>query len=196
MHREIAGVIVAVSLSLVACTGPAGPEDSTPEPEPKNAAPKQARNPFGLEDLADDFFGEELQEWASGVELGGGPDDPNSEAWPAPSAQREFDSIDGEWAGRWSESQKDDKAWMTGTATIKSVGDRVFFLYRSEGNEDEYLCEALREGNRLVGSYVNIDPFMWDDNGPWVGLIVGSDRIDGKWLDGRWDLRRVAAEVR
>ena len=25
---------------------------------------------------------------------------------------------------------------------------------------------------------------------PWVGLIVGDDRIDGVWTSGRWDLRR------
>jgi len=192
MHREFASVIVAVSLGLVACTGP-GP--STAGPEPNNVAAKEARNPFGLEDIAEDFFGEELQEWAAAVELAGGQDDPNSRAWAAPSAQRDFDSIDGEWAGRWSESQTDDMAWSTGTATIKSVGDRVFFLYRSEDTGDEYLCEARRDGDRLVGTYVNVDPFMGDDNGPWVGLIVGSDRIDGKWFDGRWDFRRVAAEV-
>ena len=192
MHREVASVIIAVSLGLAACTGPTGSESSAPEPELEDAVPKQVRNPFGLVDIADDFFGEELQEWAAGVQLSGGEDDPNAEAWAPPSAQRDFDSIDGEWSGRWSEPQKDDKAWTSGSATIKSVGDRVFFLYRAE--EDEYLCEAMREGNRLVGTYVNVDPFRWDDQGPWVGLIVGKDRIDGKWLDGRWDFRRVAAD--
>jgi len=186
MHSKVASAFLAICLGLAACTGPSDHESPAPEPEP------QARNPFGLEDIADDFFGEELQEWASQVELSGGDDDLNAEAWASPSARGGFDSIDGEWSSRWSESAEGELAWTTGTATVKSVGERVFFLYRS--GEDEYLCEALRDGNRLVGTYLNVDPLMSDDNGPWVGLIVGKDRIDGEWLDGRWDLRRVAAD--
>lgn len=187
MHREAATVFIAMCLGLAACTGPSDPESSAAEPEP------QVRNPFGLEDIAEDFFGGELEEWAALVELSGGRDDPNAEAWAPLSAQGGFDSIDGKWSSRWSESAKSDLAWTTGTATIESVGDRVFFLYRN--GEDEYLCEALREGNRLVGTYLNVDPLMSDDNGPWVGLIVGTDRIDGEWLDGRWDFRRVAPDA-
>ena len=194
MHRDVACVIIAMSLSLAACTGPTESESSAPQPEAENTVPQQVRNPFGLADVADHFFGEELAEWAIDVELSGGEDDPNAEEWAQPSAQPSFDSIDGEWSGRWSEPGNDAEAWTTGTARIKSVGDRVFFLYRAQ--EDEYLCEAMREGDRLVGTYVNTDPAMFDDNGPWVGLIVGPDRIDGEWLDGRWDFRRVAAEVR
>ena len=184
MHREIASVIIAVSLGLAACTGPADSEDS---------ASKPVRNPFGLEDIAEDFFGEELEEWAAGVKLAGGEDDRNGEAWAQPSAQPSFDSIDGEWSSRWSVSAIDANSWTTGSATIKSVGDHVFFLYR--GEEDEYLCEAMREGDRLVGTYLNVDPLKWDDQGPWVGLIVGKDRIDGEWLNGRWDFRRSAADA-
>ena len=186
MHREVASLIIALSLSVAACTGPTDSKSSAPQPE--------IRNPFGQADVADHFFGEELAEWAIDVELSGGEDDPNAKEWAQPSAQLGFDSIDGEWSGRWSEPENDAEAWTTGTARIKSVGDRVFFLYRAQ--EDEYLCEAMREGDRLVGTYVNTDPAMFDDNGPWVGLIVGPDRIDGEWLDGRWDFRRVAAEVR
>lgn len=194
MHREVASVLIAVSLGLAACTGPTDSKSSAPEPDLEDAVPQQVRNPFGLADIADHFFGEELAEWAAEVELSGGEDDPNAEAWAQPAEQRSFDSIDGEWSSRWSEPAKDDKAWTTGTATITSVRDRVFFLYRAQ--EDEYLCEAMREGNRLVGTYLNTDPEMRSDNGPWIGLIVGPDRIDGEWLDGRWDFRRVAAEVR
>ncbi len=196
MHREVTSVIIAVSLGLAACTGPADSESSSPKPELEDAVPKQVRNPFGLEDVPDDYFGEELEKWAVEVELLGGEDDPNAQAWAQPTAQRSFDSIDGEWSVRWSEPATDDKTWTTGTATIKSIGDRVFFLYRSQDEEDLYLCETMREGNRLVGTYLNTDPEMRSDNGPWVGLIIGSDRIDGEWLDGRWDFRRVAAEVR
>ncbi len=195
MYKKIAIASLAGSLSLAACTEPTEPDPPAADPEPKTGAPKQARNPFGMEDIAEDFFGDQLQEWAAGVELSGGGDDPNAQAWASPSGQSAFGSIDGEWTGRWSESGKDGQPWMIGSATIRNVGDRVFFHYRSENQGDEYLCETLREGDRLVGTYVNVDPFMSDDNGPWVGLIVGPDRIDGAWFNGRWDFRRVAAEA-
>ena len=46
-----------------------------------------------------------------------------------------------------------------------------------------------------MGTYVNVDPLERADNGPWVGIIVDTNRIDGKWLDGRWDFRRVTADA-
>jgi len=45
--------------------------------------------------------------------------------------------------------------------------------------------------DRLVGRYLNLD--TPSDSTPWVGLIVGGERIDGQWAMGRWDLRRKLA---
>src|SRR5438874_1084834 len=47
---------------------------------------------------------------------------------PWPMAQQR-DSIDGEWAGRWSGGSAEDQ-WATGTATIQTVGERVYILFR------------------------------------------------------------------
>lgn len=194
MHREVTSAFVlSMILALGACAAPPDSENAKTDPEPDAVETKPVKNPFGLVDIEEDFFGEELQQWASRVELAGNDDDPNAEPWAAPSTERGFDSIDGEWSSRWSEPEAQDKGWTNGTATIKTVGDRVFFLFRDD--EQEYLCEALREDDRLVGTYVNVDPLERADNGPWVGIIVDTNRIDGTWLDGRWDFRRVTADA-
>ena len=46
--------------------------------------------------------------------------------------------------------------------------------------------------DRLVGRYMSaVEP---RETGPWVGVIVDSERIDGQWQgitgSGRWDFRR------
>ena len=53
-----------------------------------------------------------------------------------------------------------------------------------------WLLEAVKEGkDRLVGRWVQVgNP---KDTGPFVGLIVDDERIDGTWgSDARWDFRR------
>jgi hypothetical protein len=71
------------------------------------------------------------------------------------------------------------------------VDNRVYILYR-EGTA-AYLIDARRDGkNRLVGKYLNLQDHR--DTYPWVGLIIGNQRIDGAWTGGRWDFRRRKAE--
>lgn len=73
--------------------------------------------------------------------------------------------------------------------------ERTFILYRDA--QARYLFELRRQkpgttdqpGPRLIGTYVNLADE--NDTGPWVGLLVGNDRIDGKWQGGRWDFRRI-----
>ena len=112
-------------------------------------------------------------------------DDVNAEAWVTPPAEP-FDSIEGEWAGRWDEGVP---PWTTGRATIRIVGERVFISYRDDHIPiGGYLAEAERQGNRLVGAYQSLDDPK--DHSKWVGTIVDNTRIDGIWERGRWDFRR------
>src|SRR5204862_8004566 len=92
----------------------------------------------------------------------------------------------GEWAGRWSGGAAEDQ-WAAGTATMQTVGGRVYILFRQ--GMGAFLIDARREGrDRLVGKYLNLLDHR--DTYPWVGLIVNDERIDGAWTGGRWDFRR------
>jgi len=75
------------------------------------------------------------------------------------------------------------------------IGDRLFVLYTDHSGSmagRSWLLEAkIVLGGRLIGSWVQVgNP---NDTGPFVGRIVGDERIDGVWSwDGRerWDFRR------
>jgi hypothetical protein len=138
-------------------------------------------NPFGVVDvMAPDW--NDVQLFAATVQLSGASTDANAAPWPP--AQPEG-PLDGEWAGRWSGGSAEDQ-WASGTATIRTVGERVYILFSQGGGA--YLIDARREGNRLVGKYLNLHDHR--DTYPWVGLIVDHERIDGAWTGGRWDFRR------
>src|SRR5262245_23494383 len=109
--------------------------------------------------------------FAATVPLPGDANDPNAAFWP--TAQPEG-SLDGEWAGRWSGGSAADQ-WAVGTATIQTVGERVYILFRQ--GDGAFLIDArLEGGNRLVGKYLNLQDHR--DTYPWVGLIVNDERID------------------
>lgn len=151
----------------------------------------QPRNPFGLADVADPD-GADVQEFARTVKLDGGANDANAASWTEDVRFARVDSIDGEWTSRWKGAKAEDP-WIVGTATIVSAGDRVYILNKDEGYT--YLIDARRVGNnRLVGRQVNAtDP---NDTYPWVAQIVGAERIDGDWGNGRMDFRRKVQIVR
>jgi WD40 repeat protein len=143
------------------------------------------RNPFGLDDVrgADD---REVQAFAAGVQLTGGPEDRNAAAWVTTETEGSPGALDGTWSTRW-DSAAEKKLDHFATARVHTVGDRVYIhLVAKDGLQN--LVEARRLGNRLVGRYVN--PHDPPATTPWVGLIVSPERIDGIWGDGRWDLRR------
>ena len=146
------------------------------------------RNPFGVVDvLAPDWKDVEL--FAATVKLPVDAKDANAAAWGMKVAEKPK-SIDGAWAGRWNGGSAGDK-WSTGTATIKSVGDRVYILY--EEGKERWLIDAGKDGkNRLVGKYLSLQNHQ--DTYPWVGVVVNNERIDGIWTGGRWDFRRQAEE--
>lgn len=147
--------------------------------------PAEARNPFGMPDV-DRPFGKDVMEFARNTKVPGGASDENATAW-AEVAVAKTDSIEGRWSSRW----RDVNDWSTGSAIVKTVDDRVFIMYHDGGAR--YLIEARRNGpQRLVGRYVNLS--NESDTAPWVGRAITSDRIDGVWPGGRWDLRRTWSE--
>lgn len=99
--------------------------------------------------------------------------------------------LDGEWFGRWNQS--DTGAWHVGTAKIKEKDGRIYIMYwEGEDTSTGYLIEAQKgDDGKLVGAY-RYNSFS--ETSPWVGRIVDGDRIDGVWnsTGARWDFRRRA----
>jgi hypothetical protein len=158
--------------------------------QPKDEKPT---NPFGvkLEPVPDD---DEVKQFAKTVTLAGGAKDANATQWVDSATEGKADSLAGEWSGRWKYAGE-DKPWVIQEkpTTFATTGDRVYILFTYA--EGPYLIVALRQGekkDRLVGRFMSVnDP---KDTGPWVGLIVDNERIDGEWQgpagSGRWDFRR------
>lgn len=146
-----------------------------------------SRNPFGVMDVPDPND-REVTEFASHTTLDGAADDANAAAWPS-------GEIGGAWSSRWNggadptiPDDAPDK-WKQGRGELRVAGDRVYLRFDWDGGARQGLIEARREGpNRLVGKYINLtSPEIMR---PWVGLIVDSRRIDGRWTNGRLDFRR------
>jgi hypothetical protein len=150
-------------------------------------AEDKKRNPFDFPDI-ENPDGDDVQEYSKKVELKGGKDDANAKEWVTEATEGKKGSIDGEWRGRWN-SYNDADAWLNDSeaAKIKTVGDRVYMVYKGGGQT--YLVDCKRDKNTLVGRYKNINNA--DDAGTCKFLIVDDERIDGDWAGaGRWDFRR------
>ncbi len=169
MSKHLLWIAVVFVLALVA--SPARPDDDR-------------RNPFGVADVTDPY-GDDVKQFAGKVKLAGDAKDKNAEQWVKKETEGKAGSLDGEWAGRWESG--------TGTAKVKVVKDRFYVLYTDDEGRlkgKTWLLEAVKEGkDRLVGRWVQVgNP---KDTGPFVGLIVDDERIDGTWgSDARWDFRR------
>lgn len=147
--------------------------------------PVRPRNPFGWPDVPN-ADGREVHAFAERAKLDGTPTDANARAWP-PTTVPATDRLDGIWASRWNKHTTPNR-WVNGTAEIKTVGDRVYIWFESEGGV-KHLVDTVRLGaDRLVGRYHN--PIHERDTTPWTGRIIDLQRIDGEWGEGRWDLRR------
>jgi hypothetical protein len=146
------------------------------------------RNPFGVADVADPY-GEDVRRLAATTRLGGGGGDRNAPQWAPRATDDASGELDGEWYSRWA-------VGTFGIAKIRLVGDRLFALYTDDAGRmagRTWILEAVREGggNRLVGRWVQVGNLR--DTGPFVGLIVNNERIDGIWNwrgTERWDFRR------
>jgi len=142
------------------------------------------KNPFGVKDVGEINY-EEAQRFASASVLNGADNDPNAEKWADPTGLNgEIGTIEENWSSRWS-GGKMGSEWSKGKAQIKKVDEAFFILYEDNG---KYLIEGKIVKDSLVGKYVNLN--YEADTGPWVGKVVGHDRIDGQWAHGRWDFRR------
>lgn len=150
-------------------------------------------NPFGVMDVPD-AFDREVLEFAREPALDGANDDDNAQAW-AIGPHRPSDTFEGHWQSRWNGAadptipgDSADK-WKQGMGEVRWVGDRLFLKFDWNGGVRHGLIEARRDGgNRLLGKYINLsNPEI---TRPWVGLIVGNDRIDGRFPEGRLDFRR------
>ena len=147
-------------------------------------AEDKRRNPFDVEDVKDPTA-DDIKRIAADIKLPGGNTDKNAEQWVKKETEGKEGALDGDWSGRWSMG--------SGIAKVRVVKDRVYVLYTdTEGDLKgrTWLLEAVREGkDRLVGRWAQVG--KPEDTGPYVGLIVDNERIDGTWGgDERWDFRR------
>jgi hypothetical protein len=146
------------------------------------SAADDARNPFGVSDVPNPN-GEDVQEFAKEAKLSADKEDANAPQWAENATAEKTGVLDGEWSSRWNSGGGD---WISGTATVRTVKDRVYILVKDETGT--FLIDTVRKGNRLVGRYMNIGQNT--ETTPWIGVIVDDERIDGMWSGGRWDLRR------
>jgi hypothetical protein len=181
---SLLGASLLVGCSAADSGAAADPSGAAPQP------PEKPRNPFGvkLEPVPDD---DEVKEFAKKVRLAGGDRDDNAAPWVRRATAGKAGALDGDWSGRWR-YHGTDKPWVTQTEPTKVAtrGNRVYVLFTY--HEGAYLIVALRDGNRLAGRFMGLaEP---KDTGPWAGVIVDDERIDGAWQGpagaGRWDLRR------
>jgi hypothetical protein len=100
-------------------------------------------------------------------------------------------SLGGLWAYRWNCTGVDvDDAWKYGSADLMTRGKFFVALCSDQGSPlSPYLLVAREVSScRLAGRYFNLKEPR--DSTPWSGWVVNGNRIDGKWLWGRWDFRR------
>jgi hypothetical protein len=144
------------------------------------AAADEARNPFGIADIADPT-GEDVLAHAARAPLDGGMKDANADPWPEEVVEGDPMKLDGMWMGRWNNGGGAD--WYPRQAQIAKRGDRLFILQAG------YYIEAVRQRDgRYAGRWVSAG--QTSGGGTWVGRIVDDERIDGDWVSGRWDFRR------
>jgi hypothetical protein len=159
-----------------------------------HAPPEQlTRNPFGVQD-APDPDGPDVDAFADSVELRGGADDPNAQAWGS-RADEVPDSIAGAWSSRWNGGADPTlpgdtaQAWKEGKATLEVAGGRFYLMFDWAGGVRHALLDVRYIApDTLVGRYINLS--SPEITRPWIGLIVDNWRIDGRWTNGRLDFRR------
>ena len=146
-----------------------------------------SRNPFRVPDVtAPD--GPDITALAAQIQMPGDAGDRNAPQWSESISPGNPDTLDGEWYSRW-------EAGTSGSAKIEVVGDRLYALYTNRSGRMAgkiWLLEAvIGPDKRLAGRWQQIGNAR--DTGPFIGLIVSPERIDGIWsarMSDRWDFRR------
>jgi hypothetical protein len=147
-----------------------------------------SRNPFNVPDVPDPD-GLDVKQYAATINNLGTPIDENARQWVTGPALPARTTIDGEWVSRWNHT---GASWIPEyTAQIKSVGNRVYILYRD--HQGRFLADLRRDGDLLVGRLVGVE--NPGDSNPMVVRIVNMERLDGAWgtigrTSGRIDFRR------
>ena len=171
---------------------PAAPSEPRSEAKTENSpqgtqpSGSGVRNPFGVEDVRDPY-GDDIRRFVARARLSGGGNDRNAPQWAPRASDGASGELDGDWFSRWA-------VGTFGGAKIQVIGDRLFALYTDDTGRmagRTWILEAIREDNRLVGRWVQVGNPR--DTGPFFGLIVNNERIDGIWNwagTERWDFRR------
>lgn len=153
---------------------------------------QKSNNPFGVQDVPDPS-GPDVLEFAATAVLDGLSSDANAPQWTT-SVSEPLDTLAGSWSSRWNGGAdptipNDAKEkWKPGNATVKIEKQRVYILFDWHDGQRKGLIDAQREGQRLVGRYINLsNPAIVRE---WIGLMVDSRRIDGRFNEGRLDFRR------
>lgn len=153
------------------------------------------RNPFGVMDVPDPADAD-VRAFAAEARLDGSSADDNAQAWGEPIGCA-FDGIEGPWSTRWNGGADPTipgdhpSKWKSGRGEVRAVGERVYLLFDWNGGARRGLIDTVRTGAKLTGKYINLtDPKI---TRPWIGLIIGDHRIDGRWPMGRLDFRRGIA---
>ena len=151
------------------------------------------RNPFQVIDppLPDDLG---ATAFAASVDLTGSADDDNARCWHDGDRSTAAD-LDGDWFSRWNggadptiPGDANDK-WKHGAVKLRMTDDRIYLLFTWDDGRRIGLIDARRNGARnLAGKYINLT--APEIVRPWAGLIVDTNRIDGRWTNGRLDFRR------
>ena len=169
----------------------------TSESAKRNVVPENdpaTRNPFGVMDVPNPND-DDVMQFARDTLPEESATDENAKPWSAGDASYQRGTIEGEWSSRWNGAadptipgDTPDK-WKQGQGEARIVEDRVYLLFDWDSGARRGLIDARREGpRRLVGKYINLN--NPEITVPWVGLVVGDQRIDGYFAQGRVDFRR------
>jgi hypothetical protein len=133
------------------------------------------------------FTGQDIKVLSSKLSSCGQKDDPNATPWVTPAKFDGAGKIDGYWGSRWSGGNL-GRSWVTGNARVETSKEYVYIVHRDIRTDCFLACHRIEE-NILLGRWLNI--FHPEESTPYVAKIVSNSRIDGFWLEGRWDLQRV-----
>lgn len=116
------------------------------------------------------------------------PDGANAEDWAPMGSEREPGPLDGRWSCRWAARTRGALgAWHEGTAAVvQHAGTTV--MHASDDTGEFLILAKQAPSGVLLGRYYNLAAVR--ETSPWRGVVVGPDRIDGKWAGGPWDFRR------
>src|SRR5438128_2226409 len=89
---------------------------------------EKPHNPFNVKDVPDPD-GADVKAFASTVKLAGDGKDANAPQWAEKDTAGKAGSLEGDWSSRWNGGSA-GKDWISGTATVKTDGDRVYIFYK------------------------------------------------------------------